>query len=149
MLQDITPFAWAAYDSRKFEEKIEKALKKDIDNMRAKLEEVVSQDKASDISPEAAARIAALPTYRLPTDLEIDWLAKLIDLGVYHHLTVSDRSTVAGLIEQGYAVEIVHQRNGGCYAATMKGWGFFTGLYDVETIPEALAAYQQERLKKK
>lgn len=101
------------------------------------------------MSSEVAARLEALPTFQIPTQEEIDWLAKLIEHGAYHHIATSDKSTIDSLTEQGYAVEIVHQRNTGCYAATMKGWGFFTGLYDVETIPEALAAYRQECLKNK
>lgn len=95
------------------------------------------------ISKEVADRIATLPEFRTPTQEEIDWLAKLIEHGIYHHVAVSDMNIVQALIEQNLVVEIVHLRNTGCYAATMKGFGFFTGLYDVETIPQALAAYKR------
>lgn len=83
-------------------------------------------------------KIKDLPILRLPTKEEIDWLATLIRGGVYVQLCDEGNKVVKGLIEQGYAVEIVHRQMTGCYAATVSGSAFFTDFYDVDTISQAL-----------
>lgn len=103
------------------------------------------------MSSEAAARIAALPTLRLPTDVEIDWLCTLLTLGKQpeRNLHESVKEILNGLVEQGMAAQItdanmIFRNSPSAYAATVKGMAFFTGLYDTESLRKAMEIHKEK-----
>lgn len=103
------------------------------------------------MSSEVAARLAELPAYRAPTDVEIDWLCKLLTEGFQpeRYLPPSDIDTLCGLVEQGMAAQVtsasmIYQNSPSTYAATVKGLAFFTGLYDTESLRKAVAIHKEK-----
>jgi hypothetical protein len=100
----------------------------------------------SDTLPEEEfdmEKVNSLENFHIPTDVEHELLCRLVESGPARYLfippshNVIDKVALDGLVNHGYAVQIVMEGKISCYAATIAAFNYYMGFYGGNSFEQA------------